>query len=288
MLSLTSDYITDEGTPEAFLGPMADAGFTHVHWCHEWNTDYLYTAADVRLAKEWLQAHGLQLVDLHASAGIEKDWVSSDEDARQAGVELVQNRMRMTARLGGEVIVLHLRPQPAAMAAREAYWSQVRKSLDALAAVSADLWVRIALENLSDDNYATLEQVFEDYDADFVGLCYDSGHGQIAAGGLDFLERVKDRLIALHLHDNDGKSDLHRLPLNGYVDWRRLMPLIAASPYNGPITLEATIANSGFTEPGSFLRQAALKATAVAGMLRLQRERLAAGQAQGSAADEAA
>ncbi len=155
MLALASDYITEEGTPEPYLQPLAAAGFSHLHWCHEWGSDYLYSDDEIRMAKQLLDEYALDLIDLHASAGKEKDWISDDEDVRQAGVDLVKNRIGMATRLGGDVIVLHLRAEPQDGSAREMFWTQVRKSLDDLEAYSRDQGTRIALENLLHDEYAT-------------------------------------------------------------------------------------------------------------------------------------
>ncbi len=87
MLSLTTDYASSKGCPESALRRIAEAGFTHVHWCHQWNTDFLYGHAEIAQIGRWLAEFGLGLLDLHASAGVEKNWVSAREYERLAGVE---------------------------------------------------------------------------------------------------------------------------------------------------------------------------------------------------------
>ena len=78
----------------------------------------------------------------------------------------------------------------------------------------------------------------------------------LVANGLAQFERVTDRLIALHLHDNDGAGDQHRIPFTGTIDWDRLAPLIAATGYDKPcMTLEIVIANTGIEDEAEFLRQ---------------------------------
>ena len=47
MLSMTPDYVRSSGDPAPYLRRIADAGFSHVHWCHQWNTDFLYAACEV-------------------------------------------------------------------------------------------------------------------------------------------------------------------------------------------------------------------------------------------------
>ena len=102
MLSLTSDYRKGTGNPEPYLRDIAGAGFTHVHWCHQWNTDFLYTPSEIRQIGKWLKQYGLALLDLHGSVGPEKCWFSPLEHERRAGVELVKNRIGMAARLGND------------------------------------------------------------------------------------------------------------------------------------------------------------------------------------------
>jgi len=227
------------GCPEPYLRRIAEAGFSHLHWCHQWNTDFVYAACEIEQIAAWMRELGLSLTDLHASAGAEKNWCSAREYERLAGIELVENRLDMAARLGSDVIILHIPLEPADPAENRSYWSRLRASLDALHAPARDHGVRIAIENLSKDNFDTLERLFSLYDAGYLGLCYDSGHGNVAGNGLDRLDRVKDRLISVHLHDNDGTGDQHKLPFEGTVDWPRLARILAESSYGKPVSMES-------------------------------------------------
>jgi len=272
---MTTDYATvSTGCPEPYLRRIAEAGFSHVHWCHHWNTDFLYADAEVEQIGRWLADFGLALTDLHASAGVEKGWCSAREYERLAGIELVTNRIAMTARLGSDVVILHLPFEPEGSGDREAYWARVRRSFDDLAPFARGQGVRIALENSSKDNFDALERVFALYGPDVVGLCYDSGHGNVAGNGLDRLERVRGRLLSVHLHDNDGTGDQHKLVFDGTTDWPRLARLIASSPYRKPLSFES---NMGSYPKGSdevaFLCRALASGAALARLL--EREELA-------------
>jgi sugar phosphate isomerase/epimerase len=107
MLSITTDYFNDSGNPAPYLRRIAEAGFSHIHWCHHWRSDFLYSDAEIDQISKWLQEFGLQLNDLHGSEGMEKSWVSAQEYRRLAGVELVKNRIYMAAKLGGDVVIMH-------------------------------------------------------------------------------------------------------------------------------------------------------------------------------------
>jgi sugar phosphate isomerase/epimerase len=252
-LSVTTDYETSTGCPGPYLERIARAGFTHVHWCHQWNTDFLYSRWEIDQIAAWLGACGLKLLDLHASAGREKGWYSDVEYERRSGVELVTNRLEMTARLGGEVAILHVPDEPAEPAARAGYLAPVQRSLDELEPVVRRCGVRLAIEN---GDFRTIEQLLAAYPPDYLGLCYDCGHGNIAGDGLDQLEANQGRLISVHLHDNDGQGDQHRLPFTGTVDWPRLAGLLATSAYQKCVSLEVVRGNTGIEREEDFLAQA--------------------------------
>ncbi len=257
MTSIATDYQQSTGSPHRYLQAIAAAGFTHIHWCHQWNTDFLYSAPEIDQIERWLDELGLRLTDTHASSGREKRWASVREYERLAGVELVTNRIEMTARLGGDVLVLHMPAELNETAPEFDYWAPVRRSLEAIEQSCRATGVRIALENLgAKESWGAIETVLSDYPPEFVGLCYDSGHGNISGDGLDRLAEHTDRLLALHLHDNDSTGDQHRLPFMGTVDWERLAGLIARSSYRKWVNLEVSQQRSGYEDEAAFLRKA--------------------------------
>ncbi len=274
MLSLTSDYITDHGDPEPYLRALAEAGFTHVHWCHQWRSDYLYADSEIAQIGRWLEMYGLRLNDVHGSEGIEKFWYAPQEYARLAGVELVKNRVELAARLGGDAVVMHAYPptvHPALAAYNPHLFDQIRRSLDDLEAYCRARRVRIALENLIDfaaveagvtdtahagDNADLLARLLAAYDPAFLGFCYDSGHARLGYDRLAAYAPLFERLVVLHLHDNDGVADLHLPVGDGVVDWAHVAALVAASPYAKPISFELSIRHTRFSEPAPFLAYA--------------------------------
>ena len=256
-LSITTDYATGTGCPEPYLRRIADAGFTHVHWCHQWNTDFAYDECEVRQIGKWLREYGLRLTDLHGSAGPEKNWCSTVEYERQAGVELVKNRVCMAHALGGDVVIMHIPAEPDSVHEAKAYWERLRRSLDAVESEARPRGIRIALENLTcPGTFDTLETLFPFYGPDYLGLCYDAGHGNVSGDGLQRLAGLKDRLISVHLHDNDGSGDQHRLPFSGTVDWGLLARSIAGSAYAKPLSFEVAIRGHADLCEADFLAQA--------------------------------
>lgn len=230
---MTSNFLSPTGNPEPALRAISEAGFTLIHWCHHWNTDFLYDTAEIAQIRKWISNYGLQVLDLHASGGKEKVWDAEETYSRAAGQALVANRLQMAAELGTDVIILH------ASSSRSLETQQ--RSLETLEPIARSAGVRIALENLDTMSYTRLPALLAQFDPDYLGVCYDTGHGNIHSGGPDWLETVNDRLISVHVHDNDGISDQHRIPFSGNVPWETVMALIARSAYKKGVNMETTM-----------------------------------------------
>lgn len=108
--------------------------------------------------------------------------------------------------------------------------------------------VNIAMENLMDaEPIARAAFLLDHFDSPRFGFCYDSGHRNVYVNSLpeaaalrenDLLSRFGHRLMALHLHDNDGTKDQHRLPFDETIDWPATLRRIKAAGYQGNLHLE--------------------------------------------------
>ena len=95
-----------------------------------------------------------------------------------------------------------------------------------------ELGIKVAFENTKIKGY--LEYVLENIRKDNVGICYDAGHCHVHFNDEFNFEIFKDRIFAVHLHDND----LHLLPFDGTINWNYVIKKLKECNYNGPITLE--------------------------------------------------
>ena len=251
-LSVTSDFVDSHDDPVPYLHEIRSAGFTRVHFCHEWDSDHIYPPDRIAAIRNEMIDLGMSSDIVHASEGQQIGWGLDDPTARDAGIDLVKNRIDLAVELGADTIVLHAR----------AHHSEARQkeSLGALLPYADSAGVTIALENLPKDGFSRVFPLLDEFQSDVLGFCFDSGHAALnrAHGFDDFAdaERRGDRLAALHLHDNDGASDQHRLPFTGVVDWDRIARMIAASPFAGCLTLEVMLRNESHADHASFLAAA--------------------------------
>ena len=77
----------------------------------------------------------------------------------------------------------------------------------------------------------------------------------------------KDRLLVLHLNDNDGSGDQHKLMFSATVDWTRMAQILATSSYNKPLGMEVVMKNMETDDPATFLAQAMETCARFAGLM---------------------
>jgi sugar phosphate isomerase/epimerase len=217
------------------LGKLAKAGFTHVHWAHDWDFEYLYSQWEMIQIKEFFDKHHLKCKGVHASEGNtrcrvingqprfinrtrmldhRKNFTAANEYNRLAGVELLLNRIDLAHILGAEEIVTHMvlpyEDFENIPGFKETYYQQTFKSFDEMQSYCMAKGVRIAVENMictpKKYQFEKFDRLFERYPLDYMGICVDTGHSALASpdNKTEFLERYYDHLIAIHIDDNNS------------------------------------------------------------------------------------
>lgn len=253
---------------ERELELIAAHGFSHVHWSRHWSGDYVLSASEIKHYSGLLKNSGLQLQDIHASCGSEKCFYAAEKFRRQAGVDMILNRAELLAAMdvSSAALVLHIPNmneifhEKSIHDAIRGQYRNLRLSLDELQARLPQFGdYRIAVENMPYDNFEIIRLLLEEYPADFLGLAFDSGHANIGfARGMESAENLSSRICALHIHDNDGVSDLHKIPFSGTCDMEKLAGLVAESGYRGVLNLEVNLKHemdSAGNDTGIFLQK---------------------------------
>jgi sugar phosphate isomerase/epimerase len=92
--------------------------------------------------------------------------------------------------------------------------------------------VKIAIENIFEDEPANLKMLIEKMNSDNFGLCFDTGHWNLFSRVPlhAWLESLGAYIIELHLHDNDGSADQH-LPIgDGTFDFKAFFGALRQTP----------------------------------------------------------
>lgn len=140
----------------------------------------------------------------------------------------------------------------------------------------AENHVTLALENLLLGEFSgadALCRLVDAFSSPCYAACFDTGHANLA--GLNQGAAIKAlgaRLVALHVNDNDGRSDRHRFPFDGSVDWAAALDALKAIRYAGDLNVEP---KGALTHLPPALRPAAMQNAAAIGRYmidRLQKE----------------
>jgi len=103
--------------------------------------------------------------------------------------------------------------------------------------------VEVLLENIP-NQLSTAERLLMFLGTTHLNLnvCLDVGHAHINEGVETAYRLLKTRIRSTHVHDNDGKEDLHLFPMltpgQGTIDWSRTMQLLRSQGDRYPLLLE--------------------------------------------------
>lgn len=146
--------------------------------------------------------------------------------------------IRMAAMLKIPDAVIHPIVRHESRRCRELWLDENIRFLTPLRELAGRLGITLCIENMTGKPYAAhpSEAVYGSTATDILELsegldcmvCWDFGHANITGLCQSVeLERLRGRVRCLHIHDNDGVSDSHRIPfecpeatpLGGSVDW---------------------------------------------------------------------
>ena len=123
-------------------------------------------------------------------------------------------------------------------------WLQNLKTARTLAKIGNDYGVKIAIENVPEPYPGLMKSVkeFEEFYAkvdEDIGLALDVGHAHINGQIESFLRTFKDKIVHMHVSDNDGKSDQHLGIGRGTINWKGLVNIMKNLHYNGVTVIES-------------------------------------------------
>ncbi len=146
-----------------------------------------------------------------------------DRDIRTISRDKIKRAVEIAGLLGAEGIVCHGGYDRWRFDGREDLW--LESSIDTWTDVLADAHdLPILVENIFEENPASLIALFEHFKERNLWFCFDTGHFNLftTVSLMDWLTPLKERLRELHIHDNHGKSD-DQLPVGeGVFPFREL------------------------------------------------------------------
>ena len=233
-------------------------------WC-----DRLLADPDfAKFLKDAFESSGCVAAGSHAPYWEERN-VKIDSFCADRESRFVKKHLALLALLAGEFGVatytMHIGWLPDGMT-REAYMEQVIRGLEILLPQAEKHGVVIALENAFSpmSGVAALTRYAKHFSSPHLGVCLDVGHANISYRTankteetikLDTIQRMNDEflfcdghmeeylkpyIVVAHLHDNDGLSDTHDMPMTGTVDWTTVLGILGGAPRLASVEDEAS------------------------------------------------
>ncbi|MDR2304530.1 MAG: sugar phosphate isomerase/epimerase [Treponema sp.] len=165
------------------------------------------------------------------------------KELRDAAFLLHEKSIRFAHRIGASQVVLH----PGFSGSKSFDKARARRiageTAERLAAIAKPLGLRLAFENVGyhGSSIYTAGEYCHALDGmdDTLGYLLDTGHAHL--NGWDsagIIERLKNRLYGIHIHDNMADTDSH-LPINdGSMDWKRIFAAMRSITGDCDLVLE--------------------------------------------------
>jgi sugar phosphate isomerase/epimerase len=197
-----------------------------------------HTSRALMEKKDLLLDSGLKIT-VHAPFA-DLNLASLDQRVRELSIERIEEALQASHELGSEIVTIH--PgffSPLGFLLPERVNENNSDSIARLSREAEELGVTLALENMPPWKGSmgdSMDDLIDRIEGTGARICFDVGHAHIGGAIEGFIGR-SDLIANVHIHENDGKDDLH-LPI-GSKDVIGVMEKLEARGYRGPYIIES-------------------------------------------------
>jgi sugar phosphate isomerase/epimerase len=184
---------------------------------------------EVKDLADWFRSNTLQPWSMHAPLYFDRDMgrggapavnvLHPEKGRRIDSMDEIKRALETAEHIPYQKLIVHLGERTDGWSPRTMEHAAV--ALEHLTAFAAPLGVRLLVENLMSEPTTPehLVTILELSHLDRVGICLDLGHAHITVGVADALATLGERIVSVHMHDNNGSKDEHLWPGDGTIDW---------------------------------------------------------------------
>lgn len=192
------------------------------------NLEIYFKSTDLDVIKEATILKLIEDLDYNPSLSIHAPFMdlspgAVDSKIRKATIERFNQVFDIAEILRPKVVVFHSGYEKWKYSLKVEPW--LEKSIETwkpLNERAKSLGIKIAIENIFEDEPYNLKLLVEHMDSDNFGICFDTGHFNLFSVKPveEWVKALKPYIIELHLHDNNGSADQH-LPIgDGNFDFK--------------------------------------------------------------------
>ena len=186
--------------------------------------------------------------------------------------EVAPKSMELCAFFDCRYIVIHGFKLARYLGSEDAEWEQTAKFIEYLAPMAKEMNITVCIENLYDgiaDHLIEgpccdakkcaerIDKINDKFGAEVLGFCFDTGHANLVGIDMEkFITTLGSRLKVLHIHDNDGRRDLHQVPFvftktrenKSATDWDGFLRGLRRVNYDGVFNFETSPVLTSFPQ----------------------------------------
>jgi sugar phosphate isomerase/epimerase len=249
--ALSTHLFVNHRLTTALLGRIQDAGIPAVEiFCARQHLDYRDKAQIAELG-HWFRDSELKLHSLHSPMYSDEIWGRSGPHAVVTITEMVKaRRLEMVDEIKRALEIAETIPfkyliQHMGVTREEFDLRKVDAAFAALEEIklfAGGRGVEVLLENIPND-LSSAERLLQFEELTHLGLNYvfDTGHAHMGAGVENEFNLMQSKIRSTHVHDNNGKDDVHLFPMvadGGTIDWKQTMALLRTRANHTPLLLE--------------------------------------------------
>lgn len=245
----TSVSIIGKYTPES-LAEVKDAGIKYIEvsingFWRKKPAEEVYIRANNAL--NLINEAGLKVWSVHLPFSSKMDISVTDTKKREANLSFFEEMIRLAGIFSPKYLVLHPGSDTVTdETTRSERLKCSRNSICRLALAAKEIGAVLCIENLPRTCPGRTAEEMDYLTAGIpnVGICFDTNH-LLLGSHKDFIDKVGDRIMTLHISDYDGVDEKHWLPYheNSIIDWNALYKDLKRAGYRGVFMFEVTRKN---------------------------------------------
>lgn len=235
-------YYDTDLSEQSFIA-MSEGGMTAVELCCVKEPGNL----DFKKVREYADRYGIYIWTTHLP--FQREWAITQEteEARKWAFDFQCMMIERATDIGVDKFVIHPGKTILGMS-REESKNYVKDALSRLADFAHARGAQIAVENmipscLGNTADELLELISEN---DKLRICFDTNH-LLLGSHKEFLEKVRDKLITMHINDYDFENERHWLAGYGKIDWVALYKKLCEVGYEGAWIYELSPGEKTYT-----------------------------------------
>ena len=124
-------------------------------------------------------------------------------------------------------------------------WKLNLESVRVLLSIARQEGVNIAIENTPEPFPSLMKSITDFYKFyqdinDDIGMVLDVAHANLNNQIKDFITHFAEKIVHMHLSDNNGDRDLHLGIGYGSIDWNNFVKLVREINYSNIVVIEST------------------------------------------------